>query len=449
MADITSILANGLNLTDAQLAQLTANAESWREAELLKLADDVAKAKEGTKLTRNGFTLLGKAVAGKELKFTRVMLGNAGDNINPQIVDDETAFEMNALINPCFEAPITDVRHTGGGTMAVKCQVRNVNLEDGFRVSEVGLFAQDPDTGEELMYCYRNSGIAASWMPSGDGSVLWDLVITLITVIDKATNITAVIDSGLIYVTQAEFVDHLADDNAHANLPHFGDDVSYAYSVWANTGDKKLHALSIDALSRLVLGGEAADLPAMNSRLTQAEINLTNVYTQLNAERELGLQANLMMIEPFDDKKCCDLYSCKVVTAVAGVANVTLEHDRNIYVGNWYTITDGLRTETVQVKSVAKNGDKVVVIFEEPLLLTYDLSNTKLLRTTAYLGNEQATGAGDIRGLQINTSGDAFTGTGSNVDVTLILPTNQTNAASFTVTDDGTFSGDGYFTLTA
>ncbi|MBR1645199.1 MAG: hypothetical protein IJ774_05350 [Selenomonadaceae bacterium] len=444
MADLSEILSAGLNLTDDQLAQLAANASAWRDAELNKLAEDVARAKEGTKLTRNGFELLGKAVAGKELQFTRVKLGDA----NGVVVDDDEQFEMNDLINPRFEAAITQVQHTGGGCMAVKCQVTNARVEEGFRIAEVGLFAIDPDTGEELMYCYRNSGIASSWMPSGDGSVLWDIVLTLITVIDKATNITAVIDGGLVYLTQAEFMDHVNSENPHPNIPAKADEVDFSNYIWVNPGDDKLHTMKASVLGSQILGGDASNIPKMNSRLTQAEINLTNLYTQLNARDELGLDANLMMIEPFDDKKCCDMYSCKVQTAVAGVANVEIETDRNVFVGSWYTITDGENSEYVQVKSVARNGDKTVVIFNQPLNLTYDLTRTRLLRTTALINNGKATGAGDIRGKQL-TFDYTFSGVGENVETQLELHTNQTNAANFTVTEDGTFSVDGFFTLTA
>lgn len=444
MAELSEILSAGLNLTDEQLNQLAANAAAWRDSELQKLAEDVARAKEGTKLTRNGFELLGKAVAGKELQFTRVKLGDASGIT----VDDDAQFEMNDLINPCFEAAITQVQHTGGGCMAVRCQVTNARVEQGFRIAEVGLFAIDPDTGEEVMYCYRNSGIASSWMPSGDGSVLWDIVLTLITVIDKAQNITAVIDGSLVYITQTEFYQHINSTNPHPNIPSKGDTVNAASAIWVNSGDDKLHPMAVDALGVQILGAEASTIPQINSRLTQTEINLTNIYTQLNAKDELGLDANLMMIEPFDDKKCCDQYSCKVQTAVAGISNIQIDSDKSIYVGSWYTITDGTQSEYVQVKSVARNGNAVLVILEEPLTLTYDLNNTQLLRTTALLSDGKATGAGDIRGMQFSFD-DTFAGVGSNVQTTLELKTTQTNAANFTVTEDGTFSADGYFTLTA
>lgn len=438
-------LAAGLNLSPEQLAVLTSNAEIWKQAEIKKLADDISRAEQGTQLTRNGFELMGKAVAGKELRFTRVKLGDA----NGQFPDDDAQFEMNDLIHPCFEAPITEVRHTGGGTCSVTARLQNATLEESFRLVEVGLFAIDPDSGEELLYCYRNSATASDVMPAGNSAVLWDLLYTLITVIDKAQNITAVIDGGLVYLTQTEFLQHVNSTNPHPNVPNKADEVSAANSVWVDGGDGNLHPMAIDALASQLLGGDASNIPRMNSRLTQAEVNLSNLFVQLKAERDVGIQGNLMMIEPFSDgSDCVDKYACDVVTAVAGISNIQIESDRGVQVGSWYTITDGSRSEYVQVKSVARNGAAVIVILNQIIANTYDLTRTQLLRTSALVTDGQATGAGDIRTTTFNVN-ETFTGTGGNVETILQLDTTQSNAGNFVLSGDAAFSEDGYFTLTA
>ena len=438
-------LAAGLNLSPEQTAILAANADSWRQIQLKKLADDVSRAEQGTNLTRNGFELMGKAISGQELRFTRVKLGDA----NGEFPDDDAQFEMDDLIHPCFEAPITEVKHTGGGTCAVTARLQNATLEESFRMVEIGLFALDPDTGEELLYCYRNSATASGVMPAGGSAVLWDLLYTLITVIDKAQNITAVIDGGLVYLTQTEFLQHVNSENPHPNVPTKAAEVTSANSVWVNGGDDQLHPMAIDVLASQLLGGDASNIPRMNSRLTQAEVNLANLFTQLKAERELGIQGNLMMIEPFSDGgDCVDKYSCDVVTAVAGISNIQIESDRNVQVGSWYTITDGSRSEYVQVKSVARNGAAVIVILNQIIVNTYDLTRTQLLRTSALVTDGQATGAGDIRTTTFNVN-ETFTGTGGNVETILTLDTSQSNAGNFVLSGDAAFTEDGYFTLTA
>ena len=233
------------------------------------------------------------------------------------------------------------------------------------------------------------------------------------------------------------------------NIPTKSEPVTVANSVWVNGGDDKLHPMAIDALGSQLLGGDASNIPRMNSRLTQAEVNLSNLFTQLKAERELGIQGNLMMIEPFSDGgDCVDKYSCDVMTAVAGISNIQIESDRNVQVGSWYTITDGTRSEYVQVKSVARNGAAVIVILNQIIANTYDLTRTQLLRTSALVTDGQATGAGDIRTTTFNVN-ETFTGTGGNVETILQLDTSQSNAGNFVVTGDGTFSEDGYFTISA
>lgn len=443
-----AMLIEGMNLSDEQIALLTQNLANLKTQALIDLDDSVARAKEGTKITRRGFDLLGKAIAGKELHFTRVRIGDAVVNGEMVLPSDEEAYEMNALINPRMDITMTDCQFTGGGTCAVKCQVRNAEVKEGFRIAEVGLFATDPDTGEEILYCYRNTGIASDWMPSGDGAVLWDITLSIITVVDKATNVTAVIDANLAYVSQNEFAAHVNANNPHPNIPNVQSDIDYAPRVWAENNDLQLHPIAIENLARQILGGDANSIPKISSRLTQAEINLANLYMQLNMEKELGLQPNLMLVEDFEDKKNCDLYSCAVVTAAAGVNTIQLESDQGILPGSWYTISDGTRSEYVQIHSVIKNGDKVMVVLEQLLTNTYDLTRTRLLRSSTLINNGEATGAGDILGQQL-TIDEVWKGTGGNVENELILDTTQKNSSSFTITGDGGFNTNGFFTLTA
>lgn len=451
MADSTAqiaMLIEGMNLTDEQITLLTQNLANLKTQALIDLDDSVARAKEGTKITRRGFDLLGKAIAGKELHFTRVRIGDAVVDGEMVLPSDEEAYEMNALLNPRMDIAMTDVQFTGGGTCAVKCQVRNQDVTEGFRIAEVGLFATDPDTDEEVLYCYRNTGIASDWMPAGNGAVLWDITLSIITVVDKATNVTAVIDANLAYVSQNEFAAHVSANNPHPNMPNLQGEIEATPSVWANNNDNQLHPIPIENLARQILGGDANSIPKINSRLVETEINLANLYMQLNAEKDLGLQPNLMMVEDFSDKKNCDLYICGVITAGAGINTIQLESDQGILAGCWYTISDGTRSEYVQIHSIIRNGDKFMVILEQYLNNTYDLTKTFLLRSTANVISGQAEGAGDIRGQQL-TIDEVWRGTGGNVENVLTLDTTQKNSASFTVTGDGGYTPDGFFTLTA
>ena len=450
MADTATQLAtliNGMDLSAAQIEQLTQNLVSLRNLSLAEIDSDVAKAKEGSRLTRGGQDLLAKAVAGKELHYTRVAFGDSvRDGAMVELTDAE-AFELNDLINWRMDLPMADVSFTGAGTATVKFSVKNAEIEQGFWIREMGLFAQDPDTGEEILYCYRNSGLLSEYIPAGGGAVVWDIIMSLITVVDTATNITAIIDANLAYVSQSEFNQHVNSENPHPNIPNKMRDVTTTTAFWATDEDANLHKISLEDAAKIILGGDASDIPKMQSRLTQAEINMANLFMQLNAERELGLSANLLLVEDFKENKCVDQFSCKVLLAAAGISNIQVETDQNILAGSWYTITDGVHSEYLQVRSVIKNGAAFIVIFEQELVYTYNLDNTQLFRSTALMTGEDAQGAGDIRGVSF-TFNDEWSGSGGNVATVLTLDMSQKSAADFTVTGDGGFTTSGEFTIT-
>lgn len=447
-SDSIETLIDGLNLTDEQIATLTQNLATWKTQALQTLDSDIAKAKEGTRLTKKGFDLLAKAAAGQELRYTRAAFGDStvdGQMLKPS---DETCQELNALINEKMSLPLASVNFTGGGCAAVKFAVQNQTVEQGFFVRELGLFAIDPDTGEEVLYCYKNSGICCDFIPGGDGSVIWNFIFTVITVIGEATNVTAVIDANLAFVSQSEFLDHVNSTNPHPNFISIGNNLTASTNFWAAGDDRNLHQISLEDLKRNILGGDAVDIPKMDKRIRQTEINLANIFMQLQADNELGVKGNLTLIEDFSTPDDIDTYSRKVLSQAAGVNNINIENDQGILVGHWYTITDGIHAEYVRVKSVAKNGGNFIVILENNLIYTYNLTVTTFIRSSALFENSQATGAGDLRGITY-TYTDTFRGTGGNLQTTVTLDTTLKNSSSFDITGDGTFSTAGEFTLSA
>lgn len=451
MADLATQIATlveGMSLSDEQIEKLTQNLATLKQQAILETDDAVARAKDGSRVTRRGFDLLAKAVAGKELKYTRVAFGDsvkAGQVVIPSI---EEGVELDDLINWRMNLPMADCSFTGAGTAAIKFSVKNAEIAEGFWIRELGLFAEDPDTGEEILYCYRNSGLLSEYIPAGGGAVVWDIIMTLITVVDQATNVTAVIDANLAYVSQSEFTLHVNSSNPHPNIPTVSTEVTSTSKAWVIDEDKDLHLISIENLAKLILGGDAGNIPMMNSRLTQVEINLANLYMQEYSKNELGLTANLLLVEDFVKVEHCDLYECGVVNAFDNQDMLTLESDRGIIIGCWYTLTDGVYSEYVQVENLGRSGNQYAAFLTADIVNTYNLENTRLLRTTALIGGGTAQGAGDLRGV-IYPFDEVFAGTGGNVVTSIPLDTTQKNSSAFTLEGDCAFTADGEFTLSA
>lgn len=186
----------------------------------------------------------------------------------------------------------------------------------------------------------------------------------------------------------------------------------------------------------------------LDYRMSQAEINISNLYIKLNAANELGVAANLMLIEDFQENKYIDLYETKVTSAVQGVANIQLESDNDILIGSWYWISDSIRCEHVQVNSVIRNGSVYMVVLNKALENSYVLDKTTFRRSTALVSGNVCYGAGDIKGFQYNPT-LAFKGIYANKETTVPLETTQKNRDSFNMTGDGAFDINGFFTLSS
>lgn len=443
-----ALIVDGLGLTTTQLSKLTSNIVSLRSQSLLELDSDISKLKDGSHLTKDGFDLLAKAAAGKELCYTKVAFGDSFKNGQLIETTREEEYNFTALVHPVgFEVSLADCSFTGGGTATVKCRVQNQDLTTGFWMREMGLFARDPDTGAEKLYCYRNTGVLSEFIPPADSAMIWDVIMSIVTVVGEATNVTAIIDTSLAFITQHEYETHVNSTTPHPNTPCLKSDVTTTNYFWTTSGtDKHLHRIDLKSAQNLILGGDASTLPQMERRILQSEVNIANLYMQLNGETELGLIPNLMLVEDFANYAECDQYEVKVIAEVAGVHGVQIETDNNILTGHWYTITDGSKSEYVRIKSVAKNSDVIIAIFESKLANTYDLTNTRLMRTTAWLTENQARGAGEIHSLKVPYS-LVWQGSGANVATTTTLPTTQANADLFDLSGEYGFTSAGEFTI--
>ena len=123
-------------------------------------------------------------------------LGDGAAPANPEA--------LTYLISEKRNAPIQSFAVIGNGTSRIRAIVTNVGLAVGFFAREVGVFATDPDTGSEVLYAYANAGTQADYLPAEGGATIVEHLFDLITVVDPAPNVTAVINDSLIYATKDE-----------------------------------------------------------------------------------------------------------------------------------------------------------------------------------------------------------------------------------------------------
>lgn len=161
----------------------------------------------GLIITNRGRALQAKAQLGAALQFTRMGLGD-GELGGSSIVD------LTALKHEVKSLTLSRFELLTNGRARIGTVLSNQDIANGFYWRELGIYAQDPDLGE-ILYCYGNAGALAEYIPAGGGAEVIEKVITVIVLVGQASNISAVLDQSLAWVTQQDFTAHLADEMPH------------------------------------------------------------------------------------------------------------------------------------------------------------------------------------------------------------------------------------------
>lgn len=148
------------------------------------------------KMTAAGIEIQAKAQTGQLLKFTRVALGDGNFEGSPAA--------LTALVSEKQSLSIRDQVVPGDGTAILNVIATNAGVSSGFYMREVGSFVEDPDTGVEVLYSYSNAGAECDFLPAEGGSVTWEGLFDLITVVGNAENVTAVIDDYITIALKSE-----------------------------------------------------------------------------------------------------------------------------------------------------------------------------------------------------------------------------------------------------
>lgn len=139
-------------------------------------------------VTLKGAVIIASLVAGQTLTFTRMAVG---DGVLPS---GQTAFSTEKLVNPLFDVPILSVESDSVAHATVKGAFSNADLDTGFYYREIGLFAINPVTKAEELFCYGNAGDDAEWINAVGESSLIEKEIHMVTLIGNATTVTANFD---------------------------------------------------------------------------------------------------------------------------------------------------------------------------------------------------------------------------------------------------------------
>ena len=162
-------------------------------------------------MTDVGADLQAKVNAGKtKLTFTKIKVGSGVNATNPLALTD--------VISSKWETTNFVVKQEGK-IVSVDTFITNNGITEAFRMSEIGLFAQDPDKGE-VLYAYLTDH-EPDRMPAEGGSVVVSQELTIGMIFSNTGNVSLTVNMGAL-VTHEQLTEavkqHNDDENAHGGL---------------------------------------------------------------------------------------------------------------------------------------------------------------------------------------------------------------------------------------
>lgn len=154
----------------------------------------------GMRLTRAGKNVLARGLLGEEIHFTKVAFGDGDFDY-----DQEKVIDLTALKSWKMDLPIVGKTLDGDGTVTIVALCSNFQLEKGFAAKEIGVFATDQESGNEILYAYRNAGDEYNFIPAKTGVVTKSTRYAYKIEIGDAENVTFNINFGFAYVSQEDF----------------------------------------------------------------------------------------------------------------------------------------------------------------------------------------------------------------------------------------------------
>ena len=328
------------------------------------------------------------------------------------------------------------MRTSSTGVAEVTVEISNSNLTSGFFMKEYGLFAKNPDNGQDVLYSYCNKGNSAGYLEGFDGTNPVNVTLSFITVIDQAQNITANITNSYSYVT-ANTLDARIES---LFAPH--DNPAGFFSFNPND-TRRLRPSSLTDTRKAILG--ISDIDSLVSRTERLEDAVNEIKLALNVQ-EIYPSASHFMAEDFIDPDTVDLFNSQVTSIVAGDDSIDCIPITGLIPGGVYLVTDGSKSEYVQAESVNLENGIMRVILTSRINNTYNLETCRIIRTTADISPGNAYGAGSSH-YSVWLPGTEWKGLTAASSVNATLDSSVSNQNAFTFSGLAVINSNGQFTL--
>lgn len=142
-------------------------------------------------MTQAGINLMGKAIGGATIQFTKLVLGDG--EMTGEILD------LQGVVSPKQNVDVTRIERndnqcTVGGELLTSA------VKQGFWWREIGLYAVDPDLGE-ILYNYATSSTPDYIVPNDSGTYE-EILVAMVAMVGSNTNVNVNIDDSMVHATK-------------------------------------------------------------------------------------------------------------------------------------------------------------------------------------------------------------------------------------------------------
>ena len=150
-------------------------------------------------LTNAGARILSSAQMGDDIVFTKMKIGDGS------ITTQDTA-NLTDLINPIENLDIEnyEILTNDDNSVALKLSSFVKQAENSYYFRELGLFAIDPQTNEEVLYAYVNKGDNPTYIPQNSTNIAVHELASIIVAVSNKLNIIVNCDNNRISVLSRE-----------------------------------------------------------------------------------------------------------------------------------------------------------------------------------------------------------------------------------------------------
>jgi hypothetical protein len=196
-------------------------------------------------ITSKGQVLYAKAQAGKELKFTKMMIGSG------KITTQDPSL-LTALLEPKYDVGIQSITpNTIQKNAAISGSINNSNMTEAVYICEIGLFAQDPDDGE-ILYAYGTAGEFGDYMaPASSGPYSWNYVIN--AAVGNAANVTVIL-SNLSYDYSVLNSNTTFMYISGSNQKEINQSIDNKFKVYPTSNSGNIYSVTVSGLTTLTDG---------------------------------------------------------------------------------------------------------------------------------------------------------------------------------------------------